>query len=148
MLHALRLLSLALTVSALPACVDLGGNDRDDGDGGPLPYTCTAQTHVGMLDYRLTGAVLTLTDSSGVPVQPVRQGTGTDLFDTWLVSGGMEDGFSSRVLVTFKEASVQVTVECSAEAGAAKGVAIVESDATYTDTVISILEEKRTVERF
>src|SRR6188768_2996262 len=113
MMRALRLFLLVLTVSALPAC---GGDGDDGGDGDGRYYTCTAQTHVGMLDYRLTGAVLTLTDSSGVPVQPVRQGTGTSLFDTWLVGGSNENGFTTRVLVTFKEASVQVAVECSAEA--------------------------------
>jgi hypothetical protein len=149
MLRALTLSTLALTMSTLAACGDDGDSNGDGAGGGDEDYyTCTAETHVGSLEYRLTGATLTLTDTSGVPVMPVRQGNGTDLFDTWLVGGGMDAGFATRVLVTFKPDAVQVTVECSAEAGAAKGVAIVESDATYTDSTISILEEKKTVERF
>ena len=150
MLRALTLSTLALTMSTLAACGDDGDSNGGGAGGGDEDYyPCIAETHVGSLEYRLTGATLTLTDTSGVPFMPKRQGNGTDLYDTWLVGGGKDGGFETRVLVTFvKPDAVQVTVECSAEYGAATGVAIATSGATYTDSTITILEEKKTVERF
>ena len=103
---------------------------------------------MGVIQYRLQGTTLTLTDPSGVPSQPVRQGNGSGLFDTWLVGGGMDGGFKTEILVTFSPDAVKVTVNCWAEAGAAMGVAEVESDASYTDSTITVLEDKRVVERF